>query len=99
VHIYLSSAFFFLSLSPHISLRKTPRHELRTMLKVGGWLGGRKPHGQTRSLNALDELAQSMISDYEDVECRKLTDIYSRGRNGWCGFPILVNNFVDLRRN
>ncbi|KAF2706737.1 hypothetical protein K504DRAFT_459147 [Pleomassaria siparia CBS 279.74] len=28
------------------------------MLKVGGWLGGRKPHGQTRSLNALDELAQ-----------------------------------------
>ena len=39
------------------------------MLKVGGWLGGRKPHGQTRSLNALDELAQSMISDYEDVEC------------------------------
>ncbi|PSN72980.1 hypothetical protein BS50DRAFT_481720 [Corynespora cassiicola Philippines] len=30
------------------------------MLKVGGWLGGGKNHkpGQTRSLNALDELAQ-----------------------------------------
>ncbi|KAF2796174.1 hypothetical protein K505DRAFT_300861 [Melanomma pulvis-pyrius CBS 109.77] len=28
------------------------------MLKVGGLFSGRKPHGQTRSLNALDELAQ-----------------------------------------
>jgi len=31
------------------------------MLKVGGWLSGGKRggHGQTRSLNALDELTQS----------------------------------------
>lgn len=34
------------------------------MLKVGGWLaGGRhKAHGQSKSLNALDEVSQSECS-------------------------------------
>ena len=73
------------------------------MLKVGGWLGGGKNHkpGQTRSLNALDELAQSMGIPYISAthDLSKLTCPNSRRCHVRCVHEFPARAYIQTRHS